>query len=356
MPAAPNIPAPPNDARLRLLLVKLKHIGDALLLTPTLTAIRAEYPNAEIWVVVRKGTEGILAGCSAIDQLVTVTPVDSGDRGMATLWRDFRTWLQLRRQRFDYAFELTDGDRGRWLAGMSGARNRCVNTSHYKLSSFWKRWFNRTSSSAWTDGHRVEKDFHAVSDFLPLGTEIPALCFEEAKSQPPELVKGCTDYVVIHPGTRWVKKRWPKDYWLQLIQDLLQRADKVVISSGPDADERSFAADLVRESRSDRVISVDGQIPWSGLAGLLHKARVFVGVDTAAMHLAAACQCPTVTFFARSVVSQWRPWKVEHKLHYLEDIPWEEMVKIPANEVMLRFTPEMAIESVDQLIKPSPAN
>jgi len=56
---------------MRLLFVKPKHIGDILLLTPTLAATRAAHPDAEIWVIVREGTEGILAGCPAIDHLIT---------------------------------------------------------------------------------------------------------------------------------------------------------------------------------------------------------------------------------------------------------------------------------------------
>ena len=56
---------------MRLLFIKLKHIGDALIMTPMLTAVRARHPEAEIHVVVRHGTEGILAGCPAIDQLHT---------------------------------------------------------------------------------------------------------------------------------------------------------------------------------------------------------------------------------------------------------------------------------------------
>lgn len=79
----------------------------------TLVAARAQYPNAEIWVVVRKGTEGILAGCPAIDHLLTVAPNENNQRGPESLWRDLRTLMHLRRQHFDYAFELSDGDRGR---------------------------------------------------------------------------------------------------------------------------------------------------------------------------------------------------------------------------------------------------
>ncbi len=351
MPATPPIPAPSDDAPLRLLLVKLKHIGDALLLTATVSAIRTRYPNAEIWVVVRKGTEGILAGCPAIHRLLTVAPVDSDDRGFATFWRDLKTWRRLRRQRFDYAFELTDGDRGRWLAGLSGARHRCVNTSHYPLGFFWRRRFNHTSNSAWTEGHRVEKDFHAVGDFLPLEKEIPSLCFEKTQASTPDFIRNLENYVVFHPGTRWVKKRWPKEYWIELGDALLKRGHGIVISCGPDAQERSFARELVDALDDDRVINVDGRCNWSGLAGMLYGARLFFGVDTAAMHLAAACQTPIVTFFAFSVVSQWRPWKVPHELLHLDRPLFKDGVRImPAEEVMLKLTPIMALAAADRLL------
>ena len=66
---------------MRILLTKLKLIGDALLLTPTVHALRERYPEAEIVVVVRKGTEGILAGCTAIDRLLTAAAPEGKRRG-----------------------------------------------------------------------------------------------------------------------------------------------------------------------------------------------------------------------------------------------------------------------------------
>ena len=66
---------------MRLLFVKLKHIGDALIMTPALMAARAAYPRAEIWVVVRQGCEGILAGCPAIDRVLT-TAAPEAHRGL----------------------------------------------------------------------------------------------------------------------------------------------------------------------------------------------------------------------------------------------------------------------------------
>jgi len=343
-------------AKPRVLLVKLKHIGDALLLTPTIAAIRESYPDSEITVVVRRGTQGILAGCRGIDHLLTVAPVDSRDRSLRDVWADIRTLFWIRGHGFDYAFELTDGDRGRLLTGMSRARQRCANISVYPLSRWWGRWFNGKSESAWRNLHRVEKDHLAVSDFLPLSGGIPSLQFERSAAKVPEFIRGLGDYAVIHPGTRWPRKQWPVEHWIKVGNELLNRVSKLVISSGPDLEERELAGELVAALGKDRVISTDGQCDWSGLAGTLYGARLFVGVDTAAMHLAAACQCPIVAIFGDSVVSQWSPWKAPCALvHPREFMSEEEARSIPSREIIKRITPDMVVSRLDELLRKDPA-
>ncbi len=348
-------PAQPNPDPLRLLFVKLKHIGDALILTPTLVATRRQYPNAEIWVVVRQGTEGILAGCPAIDHLLTVAPNENDQRGLSSLWRDLRTLLRLRRQHFDYAFELTDGDRGRWLAGLSRARHRCTNTDQRNLNRWWRCRFNTLSNAPTGKAHRVEKDYNLVAECLPLGGDIPHLNFERSREDKPGFVADLTDFVVIHPGTRWIKKRWLKEYWLDLGSRLLQRTRHIIISSGPDPKERTFARELEEEWGASQATSTDGQLDWTKLAGLLYRARAFVGVDTAAMHLAAACQCPTVAIFAYSVVDHWRPWKAPHEILHLGDqLPPRGEGQRPAIEVMEKLTPVQVMKAVERQIRPTP--
>lgn len=349
MPATEPDSPPAGSAALRLLFVKLKHIGDALLLTPTLVAVKRAYPDAEIWVVVREGTEGILVGCPAIHRVVTVAPVESDRRSLGDFWRDARTGLLLRRQRFDYAFELTDGDRGRWLAGMSGARHRCVNTSPSPLNLWWGWWFNRRSLTPWMAGHRVEKDHSLVADFLPLPAEIPPLCFDRSRAAEPGFLRGRDDFVVLHPGARWVKKRWPKDHWIRLGHRLLERTRFIVVSCGPDDAERRLAAELVAAWGPERAASADGRLNWAQLAGGLYRARAFVGVDTAAMHLAAACQCPLVAIFGYSVVSQWRPWQAPHELINLA--AGRDRSEWPAEEIMRIQTPELVFAAVSRLMR-----
>jgi heptosyltransferase-3 len=299
---------------MRLLFVKLKHIGDTLILTPTLTAARERYPDAQIWVVVRQGCEPILAGCPAIDRVLTSAAPETSRRKSFGWLDDLKLLREIRRQHFDYAFELSQGDRSRLFAAWSGARFRCANNSRQRIPAFWRPWFNRLSTRDWEAGHQVEVNFRLVNEFLPLGgNEPPPLAFDRARIQPCDLGMKLTDYVVIHPGTRWQRKRWPLEKWVQTGRELLKSVPQLVISVGPDAEEIQLG-DALAGALGPQAVSTRGQLSWAQLAGLLYGAKLFVGVDTAAMHLAAACQCPTVAIFGPTFVAAWRPFLVRHRV------------------------------------------
>ncbi|MBI1840942.1 MAG: glycosyltransferase family 9 protein [Verrucomicrobia bacterium] len=298
---------------MRLLFIKLKHIGDALLLTPTLKAIRETHPHAVIWVVVRQGAEGILEGCPHIDRLLTASAPEKERRGLGDSWRQIEMARRLRQQRFDFAFELSDGDRGRWLAWLSGAAERVATRHYVRLNWSARRAITRFSSAPWTQGHRVEKDYQLVRECLPLPETPPGLVFVEERSRIPLCFPGWKRFAVMHPGTRWTRKQWPVAHWIEVGRSLQGRGLGVVVSAGPDAEERVLATTICEALGGD-AISTDGQASWAELAGLLRKAALFIGVDTAAMHLAAACQCPTVAIFGPSIPGMWRPWKTPHRL------------------------------------------
>jgi len=122
---------------------------------------------------------------------------------------------------------------------------------------------------------------------------------------------GLKDFAVLHPGTRWEIKRWPQERWETLCIKLLERLSAIVISTGP-AQEEIRLAEALCATDPKRILSTLGQASWAQLAGLLYKARLFVGVDTAAMHMAAACACPTVALFIGSSPVEWAPWRTRH--------------------------------------------
>jgi len=296
-----------------LLFVKLKHIGDALLMTPTMVAVKQAYPQAKIWVVVRRGCEGILDGCPAIDRVLTAAEPNSRDRSRFYWLSEVRMLGQLRAQQWNFAFELGEGDRGRWLVGFSGAMRTCTHTGSEPLNWFWKRRFNAVTDFPWFHLHRAEKDYQAVNAFLPLGANIPGLSFDRSRIRPWAGADALTEFAVIHPATRWQRKRWPEENWIGLGRRLLADGLQLVLSCGPDAEEVESIG-RIQQALGPGVIGTAGKLDWAQLAGLLYRARLFVGVDTAAMHLAAACQCPAVVLFGPSCESMWRPWNAPHQL------------------------------------------
>jgi heptosyltransferase-3 len=300
---------------MRLMFSKPKLIGDALLLTPTLMAVRTTYPQAEIWVLVRRGSEGILAGCAAIDRIATIAAAPVGEERRLSDWlSDIRLIRQLRRRSFDIWFELGDGHRARWFSLFCGAKRIYATKPRSALGSFWRWWFDGISDFDWKGRHRVAKDYYSVSQFLPLpDQDPPPLVFERARTDSWVPGAALEDFAVIHPGTRDRGKHWPLDRWVTVGEFLLSRFDKIVISVGPLAPERDEAAWLAQQL-GPRAISMDGKTDLPQLAGLLYRARLFVGLDTAAMHLAAACGTPIVALFAPSMESEWRPWRVAHRV------------------------------------------
>jgi heptosyltransferase-3 len=297
----------------RLLFIKPKHIGDTLVLTPTLVAVRAAYPDAEIWVMVRRGCEGMLAGCPEIDRILTLPGVDKKDRTPCDALAQAVMMLGLLRVRFDYVFELGDGHRGRLVAACTRAQKRYSVKPATSLRGWVGRRFDGVSRHEWQVCHRVEKDFEAVAEFLPLSRPIPPLRFAPERMKPWAPAADWTDFAVMQTGTRQGFNRWPRERWRELGEHLLRRVQHLVLSCGGAPHEVEEARGL-RAELGERVLITEGRADWSQLAWLLSRARLYVGPPTAAMHLAAACRCPIVALFGPTVEELWHPWQAPYRV------------------------------------------
>jgi heptosyltransferase-3 len=298
---------------MRILLIKPKPIGDTLILTPTITALRQGYPESEIWVLVRRGCETILAGCPGIDKIVALPDVEKSERSPADLWRQLALLWQLRREPFDYVFELGDGPRARLFARLVRARRRYAAMPAEDLRGLDRRLFTAVSSYEWGSCHRVEKDLYSVHEFLPLPSPIPRLTFKTEFTRAWEPARCLGDFALLQIGSRQLANRWSRDHWRAVGRALLQRFPHLVISCGPVRHEIEDALWLQEELRPN-ARTTRGEASWAQVAWLLDRAKLYVGPDTAAMHLAAACQCPVVALFGPSIDDYWRPWRVPHRI------------------------------------------
>ncbi len=298
----------PAPTPLRCLFIKPKLIGDTLLLTPTLEAVRRRHPNATIDIVIRRGSESILAGCTAQNRVFQTEAPDT-DRAR----RGWRTQLdlvrELRRTRYDWIFECSDTARGRYLAWAArGWRKVC---NRHDIDQYgrvfdrvvWPAVFTDTVNFDWRDTHAIDGSYRLAQPFLDLPSQPPPLDYHAIAFDPraaqipvPPGFQLSRSRLVVHCGTRLASKAWPDDRWVQLVTRLAPRFDQIFLSLGPSEAEARLGAQLAAIAPG-RVFAPTGFLPWSQLAALLQGARLFLGVDTAAMHLAAACRCPSVVIW-----------------------------------------------------------
>src|SRR5690606_12800454 len=111
----------------------------------------------------------------------------------------------------------------------------------------WKRRFNHLSHFDWHLRHQVEKDFFTVHDALPLAGRPGPLVFKSDPAVSPPVGIGAGD-LVIHPATRWQRKRWPSEHWVHVCRELRPRFQRIVVSCGPDQAEREAAAEIALQA------------------------------------------------------------------------------------------------------------
>lgn len=286
-------------------------------------------------MLVRESCDGILAGCPEIDRILTTANPDAAKRSKLDWLSDFKLAALLRRTRFDHVFELTDNDRSRFFAVSARTPNRCTN-EHRNLHWLWRPFFDRICSTPRYPKHQVVRDYVCPQEILELPAEPGPLRFADTHFVPwHEDRYGTTQpFAVLHIHTRWERKSWPIDRWESLIERLLEFVPRLLISCGPAPQEIESSQALCRKFGS-RLHTTAGASSWSQLAYLLRHAAFFVGVDTAAMHLAAACQCPVVSLFGPSPVFEYHPWQVKNWMIRPQDWLGEATAKaLPRDELM----------------------
>jgi heptosyltransferase-3 len=127
-----------------------------------------------------------------------------------------------------------------------------------------------------------------------------------------------TPYVVIHPFPKFEYKKWQIGHWQSLIDSLSKANLHVVISGGPDSEERHYNSQLVGAT------NLTGCLSLAELSGLLAGAKAYVGPDTATTHMAASLGIPTVAIFGPSNPVKWGPWPADDGTHVksIDQSPW----------------------------------
>lgn len=286
---------------MRILIVKLGSIGDIIHTLPSLAAIRAAMPDAEIsWVVEERSAE-ILRSNPMIDNLIEVdTHSLRGGMVIEEILLDASKQVsELRQFTFDIALDFQGLLKSGLIARLSGAKVR------YGFSKSGLR--ESAARLFYTDTVDVPGEIHVIRKNLALAggalnIEVPDDRFEFPIATSPENIaeadeiigKAGGDFAILNPAGGWVTKLWHPEKFGQLADLLWKESGLVsIVATGPK--ELELAEKVLANSRSGKLIL--SQPSLKGFYELAKRARVYVGGDTGPTHIAAAAKAPIVGLF-----------------------------------------------------------
>jgi len=301
----------------RVLVVKLGHHGDVLLAAPVLRALRAELPDARIDALVYDDTAVMLTAHPVLDQLHVVGRAWRALGPIARIRREADLYGTLRARGYDLIVHLSDQNRGAWLARTLGAR---WSVAAKRPGRFWRGSFSHLFPKLRNGRrHQVELNLDALRriGIQPRERKVEFVPGDAARTEVLRLMAehGLVErgFLHIHPASRWRFKCWPAAANAELIDRLADSGERIVLTAAPDKTELALIEAILARTRS-RPVNLAGKLSIKTLGELCSRARLFVGVDSMPMHLAAAMGTPTVALFGPSGDLEWGPWAAPSRI------------------------------------------
>lgn len=304
-----------------VLLIRLRLIGDVVLSTPVIRALRREFPGARLTYLVERGSAAVVEGNPHLDEVMVIERT----RGVARVLHDLRLAWQLRRRRFDVVIDMHGGPRSSWLAFASGAPQRIG----YDMPG--RSWmYTRTVARArdLRPRHSVLNQWDLLSavDGAVVTAPLPARDAVEMPLDPAadrrmadRLASAGVDptheLLVVHVSASNPFRRWPESAFIEVVASLAAGSPKrrLVMSSGPS--DREAAGRIVRGARellgqpdASRVLEF-GEFDLRELRALIGRSRLFIGGDTGPLHIAATTATPVVAVYGPTLPVRSAPWR-----------------------------------------------
>ena len=315
------VATPPLSEIRRALVIKLRHHGDVLLTSPVLSVLKAQAPQCEVDALIYADTAPMLEGHPALAQLHLIDR-NWKKQGLLAQARAEGALLQaLRSRRYDLIVHLTEHRRGAWLTRLLQPR-WSVAPRLRRRSGFWTKSFTHLISyPGHALRHTVERNLDGLRRIgihpLPEARGLTLVPGVAAEQRVDELLLRhglqAGNFIHVHPGSRWLFKCWPAERMAALLDQLAASGHRLVLTGAPEANERAMI-EQIKDRLRVPVVDLSGQLSLKELAALTGRAKLFVGVDSAPMHMAAAMGTPVVVLFGPSGEKEWGPWMTRHRI------------------------------------------
>jgi len=271
----------------KILVVQTAFLGDVILVTPLVRALRELYPEAAIDVLVRPQNAPALLHNPHIRRALFF------DKNRAKWPEFFRLLRQIRRERYSAAISPHSSFTTALLLRFSGIGRRVGFDRYLARHLLTDRVQHKRGV------HKTQKILELLKAFNPREfshqTEIFTIEVEEARAA---VLIESENTIAISPGSVWPTKRWPRDYYVKLTHALAGTGYNLVFIGG--GDEQALCADIIH-SAEVVALNLAGELSVTESAACLRRCRLLVCNDSGALHIANAVQTPVYAFFGPTV-------------------------------------------------------
>jgi len=292
---------------MNILVIKFRNIGDVLLVTPLLHNLKQHYPESNIDIAINHGTESMLSLNPNVNELVVYNREQIKALPIVQkLYKEAQFLLSFRKRTYDLVVNLTEGDRGAYIAQLSGALMRVGYPSKSRLlKNAFTHYLLKQDFR-----HTIETNLDPlrVLDIPIKSKQVEIFHHLEDQSFVDQALSETTRFIHIHPVSRWLFKCISDQTMAQIIDHCeLELKTKVVLTAAPIQAELDKVDSILSLCQSNP-INLSGDLSLKQIVALNKKASMFIGVDTAIMHISAANNTPVLAFFGPSGTDHWGPW------------------------------------------------
>jgi predicted lipopolysaccharide heptosyltransferase III len=285
-----------------ILLLQIKRIGDLVLTTPAIAALRQKFPHANMTLIVSCDDAPLLPAIGNVDRTLVIQ----------RNWNDVKIFRTVFHEQFDYCIDFTRNDRSALLAFFSRAKRRIVSGRIKLHSRLRASAYNEFVDCGTREMHTVDYNLALLRPFeirdaaAALKLELPPAARDRA-GEIRRSFKIDGPFVIFHPGSARLEKFWAPERWAETIEYARSVLNlQPVLTGGNSALEQQHVAEI-KNKLSNPIVDLAGKIDLLTLTALIQDARLVVTVDSAPMHLAAAMQTPQVVLFGPTNPFHWRP-------------------------------------------------
>jgi len=293
----------------KILALQFKYFGDAVLLTPSLHALRRHFPSAEIHLLVPAELAPLFQHLPWLDR---VWPMPR-KRGRANLGQTWPIIRALRREKFDRSIDFASNDRGAILSLLIGAKKRL---GWDERGGFFGRRFLYTDRVVpeQQQPHESARLAQLLSGWqIPLPASLePEIHTDAAQAGAAEKILPHKHAVICHVASSQQKKEWPLAHWAEFHRLATAAGQPVAFTTARGEREVALMTELKKLAPSAVILPQISELPL--FLAVLARAGVFVSGDTGPLHFAAGLGVPTISLFGPTSPARWAPIGKRHQI------------------------------------------